>query len=229
MASTNSSSSPPQKGEKDDSEISHIEENIWLDYSNGTITNVYDEKSNNTDGVNITASSSGTIINVYDEKFNNTDGVNITASRTAAPTSIIERIFNTTWPPDDSGINGTTTPGGYYGRPRPASPTIPPTWDGQFPPQQEQLAPFPQPNMIIVGVLIALIVVLGMVLGVVTIPPLINFFRRKIPVSQKRIDRRYATIDGWLITKVMLSYCCCSFCCCCSKMVYEHMLSIIFL
>ena len=205
MASTNSSSSPPQKGEKDDSEISHIEENIWLDYSNGTI------------------------INVYDEKFNNTDGVNITASRTAAPTSIIERIFNTTWPPDDSGINGTTTPGGYYGRPRPASPTIPPTWDGQFPPQQEQLAPFPQPNMIIVGVLIALIVVLGMVLGVVTIPPLINFFRRKIPVSQKRIDRRYATIDGWLITKVMLSYCCCSFCCCCSKMVYEHMLSIIFL
>ena len=205
MASTNSSSSPPQKGEKDDSEISHIEENIWLDYSNGTI------------------------INVYGEKFNNTDGVNITASRTAAPTSIIERIFNTTWPPDDSGINGTTTPGGYYGRPRPASPTIPPTWDGQFPPQQEQLAPFPQPNMIIVGVLIALIVVLGMVLGVVTIPPLINFFRRKIPVSQKRIDRRYATIDGWLITKVMLSYCCCSFCCCCSKMVYEHMLSIIFL
>ena len=57
-------------------------------------------------------------------------------------------------------------------------------------------------NMIIVSILIGLICVLCIILGFVTIPPLIIFIQRRLPVPQKRIDRRYATIDGWLITKV---------------------------
>lgn len=59
-----------------------------------------------------------------------------------------------------------------------------------------------QHNMIIVGILIGLIVILCCVLGIVTIPPLWYYLRRTLPVSQKRIDRRYATIDGWLVRKV---------------------------
>jgi hypothetical protein len=57
-------------------------------------------------------------------------------------------------------------------------------------------------DIIVVGVLIALIILLCLILGFLTVPTLINFFRRRIPVSQKRIDRRYETIDTWLVTKV---------------------------
>ena len=56
--------------------------------------------------------------------------------------------------------------------------------------------------MVVVAILIALIVMLSMVLASVTVPPLLHMIRRKIPVPQARIDRRYATIDGWLIIKV---------------------------
>jgi hypothetical protein len=59
-----------------------------------------------------------------------------------------------------------------------------------------------QHNMIVVGILIGLIVVLCMILGFVALPPIIAMIQRKMPIPQKRIDRRYATIDGWLITKV---------------------------
>lgn len=57
-------------------------------------------------------------------------------------------------------------------------------------------------NMIVIGILIALIIILCLILGMVTIPPILAMIQRRIPVPQKRIDRRYATIDGWLITKV---------------------------
>ncbi|CAJ1968611.1 unnamed protein product [Cylindrotheca closterium] len=56
-------------------------------------------------------------------------------------------------------------------------------------------------NMAIVGVLIGLITFLSFVLVWIMFPPLMDLIRRKMPVSQKRIDRRYATIDGWLISK----------------------------
>jgi hypothetical protein len=60
----------------------------------------------------------------------------------------------------------------------------------------------PQRSMMIIGILIALIVLLCLILGLVIIPPLLATLQRKLPVSKKRISRRYATIDGWLITKV---------------------------
>ncbi|KAL3941825.1 MAG: hypothetical protein SGBAC_003871 [Bacillariaceae sp.] len=56
-------------------------------------------------------------------------------------------------------------------------------------------------NMAIVGVLIGLIVFLSVVLVWIMFPPLLDYIRTKMPVSQKRIDRRYSTIDGWLISK----------------------------
>jgi len=57
-------------------------------------------------------------------------------------------------------------------------------------------------NWVVVGVLIALIVVLWIVLGLMLCIPLGRFVRRRMPVSKKRVNRRYETIEGWLITKV---------------------------
>ena len=57
-------------------------------------------------------------------------------------------------------------------------------------------------NAVIVAILIGLIIFLSLVLVWIAFPPLLDWIRGKIPVSPKRIARRYATIDGWLITKV---------------------------
>jgi len=57
-------------------------------------------------------------------------------------------------------------------------------------------------NAAVVAVLIALICILFLILMSITLPPIIHMIKRKIPVSQARIDRRYATIDAWLIRKV---------------------------
>ena len=57
-------------------------------------------------------------------------------------------------------------------------------------------------NWVVVGVLIALIIVLWMILGCMLCVPLTRCIRRRMPVSKKRINRRYETIEGWLITKV---------------------------
>ena len=57
-------------------------------------------------------------------------------------------------------------------------------------------------NSIVVAVLIALVCILFLILVFVTVPPILHIIKRKIPVPQARIDRRYATIDGWLIRKV---------------------------
>lgn len=59
-----------------------------------------------------------------------------------------------------------------------------------------------QHNMVVVGILVGLIVVLCLILGFVAIPPIFGYIQSRMPVSPKRIERRYATIDGWLITKV---------------------------
>ena len=186
---------------EDTTEITHIEDHIWID-------NELDGESDNE--LDPTNNTSGTFIQ---DIFNSTDdgssNATTTTTSTNVPTTEIDRIFNFTRPADpeiDPTTNGSIYQSGPITTPQQQQ-TIPPAWDTRIPPyNNEQYTPrFPEANMIIVGVLIALIVVLGMVLGVVTIPPLIHFFRRKIPVSQKRIDRRYATIDGWLITKVRLA------------------------
>lgn len=57
-------------------------------------------------------------------------------------------------------------------------------------------------NWVVVGVLIALIVMLWLILGGMLCYPLMRYIRRKMPVSKRRINRRYETIEGWLITKV---------------------------
>lgn len=57
-------------------------------------------------------------------------------------------------------------------------------------------------NWVVVGILIGLIVILWIVLGIMLCVPLIRCIRRRMPVSKKRINRRYETIEGWLITKV---------------------------
>jgi di/tricarboxylate transporter len=62
-------------------------------------------------------------------------------------------------------------------------------------------------NMIVVGILIAIIIILSMIFLGMVIPPLLRYIQRQIPVSQKRIDERYETIEGWLISKVRLLTC----------------------
>eukprot|EP00934_Nitzschia_sp_Nitz4_P007991 Nitzschia sp. Nitz4//scaffold108_size72880//21399//22877//NITZ4_005810-RA/size72880-processed-gene-0.49-mRNA-1//-1//CDS//3329532654//7981//frame0 len=64
----------------------------------------------------------------------------------------------------------------------------------------------PEQNMLIISILIGLIVVLCFILGFVTMPPLMSMIQRRLPVSQEKIDRRYGTIDSWLITKRVQSH-----------------------
>lgn len=73
---------------------------------------------------------------------------------------------------------------------------------GQAQHQHQQQTQHQQQNMAVVSILIALIAMLCLILMFVTIPPLIHMIKRRMPVPQAKIDRRYATIDGWLITKV---------------------------
>jgi hypothetical protein len=69
-------------------------------------------------------------------------------------------------------------------------------------------------NMIVVGILIAIIILLSILFLCMVIPPLLRYIQRQIPVSQKRIDERYETIEGWLISKVRcyMHLCLCAFC-----------------
>lgn len=63
-----------------------------------------------------------------------------------------------------------------------------------------------QRNWVVVGVLVALIVMLWIILGGMLCYPLLRYIKRKWPVSERRINRRYDTIEGWLITKVVRAH-----------------------
>lgn len=68
--------------------------------------------------------------------------------------------------------------------------------------QETVVISHPEQNMAVVATLVGLIIILCIILGFVTLPPFIHMVRRKMPVSQKRIEKRFATIDNWLVTKV---------------------------
>jgi len=72
--------------------------------------------------------------------------------------------------------------------------------------QQQQQQQDEQRNWVIVAILIVIIVVLWLVLGMMLYVPLARYLRRRMPVSQARIHRRYETIEGWLITKLVQSH-----------------------
>ena len=61
-------------------------------------------------------------------------------------------------------------------------------------------------NQIIMGVLISLIVILASIMFFLVYKPLCRYFKRKFcilfSVNKKLIERRYSTIDKWLIRKV---------------------------
>jgi hypothetical protein len=57
-------------------------------------------------------------------------------------------------------------------------------------------------NKAVVSILIGLIVVLTIFFIVMISSPLKRCIRRHTPVSDKRIERRYETIEGWIISKV---------------------------
>lgn len=61
-------------------------------------------------------------------------------------------------------------------------------------------------NSAVVGVLSGLIVFLSLLFLVLVIPPFCRSLQQRIPVSKKRIKRRYETIEGWLISKVRRAY-----------------------
>lgn len=78
--------------------------------------------------------------------------------------------------------------------------TLPP----QAPAQQDVVV---GPNVAILVTLIVLIIVLATIFLCLIVPPIYHHLRRKMPVSPKRIEARYATIEGWLISKVHLCVC----------------------
>jgi hypothetical protein len=57
-------------------------------------------------------------------------------------------------------------------------------------------------NLAILISLIVLIVLLLLILAYLVGPTIIWFVRRRIPVDPKKLDARYETIEGWLISKV---------------------------
>lgn len=75
--------------------------------------------------------------------------------------------------------------------------------------QTDSTAPPPSPfvldddrRMLVTGILIAIMVVLSLLLCYLVTPLLMEFLRAKIPESKARTERRYQTIEGWLVTKV---------------------------
>jgi len=77
--------------------------------------------------------------------------------------------------------------------------TIAPNDEGFFATTKSSVA---EENMVIIGVLVGLVVLLFAVFTIIVGPPLIQYIKRKIPDDPKKIQRRYETIEGWLISKV---------------------------
>jgi hypothetical protein len=56
--------------------------------------------------------------------------------------------------------------------------------------------------MILTGLLMGLVAIFTITLCYLTLPPLLQWIRRKIPVSDARVQRRYETVEGWLIVVI---------------------------
>lgn len=83
--------------------------------------------------------------------------------------------------------------------------------DLAFSPPPAEFSPTPSPipeaicceqNKAVVSTLIGLIVVLFIFFIIMISTPLKRCIRQHTPVSDKRIERRYETIEGWIISKV---------------------------
>jgi hypothetical protein len=95
----------------------------------------------------------------------------------------------------------TNAPQNYSGHPSAYFDSDETFWNSSNSTQFNTDAHYPN-NAAVVAVLIALICILCLILVTVTVPPIVHMIRRKLPISQARMDRRFATIDGWLIRKV---------------------------
>jgi hypothetical protein len=59
-----------------------------------------------------------------------------------------------------------------------------------------------EPNMILTGIMMGFVAIFTISLCYLILPSMMQCLRRKIPVTTAQIQRRYQTIEGWLITKV---------------------------
>jgi hypothetical protein len=57
-------------------------------------------------------------------------------------------------------------------------------------------------NMLLTGFMMGLVAVFSLALCYMILPLFLHWVRRKIPISAAQINRRYETVEGWLITKV---------------------------
>ena len=55
---------------------------------------------------------------------------------------------------------------------------------------------------LVVWFLVSTIIILSMFLVIVVGPTFLRWIRSKMPITPRRINRRYETIERWLITKV---------------------------
>jgi hypothetical protein len=74
--------------------------------------------------------------------------------------------------------------------------------NGTFSGNEGTAATSSDPNMVLTGIMMGLVILFSLMLCCLTLPPLIYWLRRRIPVSTAQIQRRFETIEGWLITKV---------------------------
>ena len=58
------------------------------------------------------------------------------------------------------------------------------------------------PSLIITGFMMGLVAFFSFLLCYMLLPLFLQWVRRKIPVTSAQVNRRYETIEGWLITKV---------------------------
>ncbi len=90
----------------------------------------------------------------------------------------------------------------------PASSMFPTIAPSTLPPTSPPPAPYSKIDLIVTCILIVLIVLLSINLAILMYAPVRRYFTRRYQsldhVHQKRKERRYRTIDLWLVTKVSM-------------------------
>ena len=71
------------------------------------------------------------------------------------------------------------------------------------------------PNLILTGCMMGLVAIFSLLLCYLLLPLCFQWVRRKIPATTAQVNRRYETVEGWLITKVRSLFryvCVCNIC-----------------
>jgi hypothetical protein len=78
--------------------------------------------------------------------------------------------------------------------------------DNQNQHHNSSTAMFDDRRILVTGILAAIMVILSLLLCYLAVPLFYEYLLDKIPVSEAKKERRYQTIEGWLVSKVRTTY-----------------------